>query len=332
VRAVVVREHGPVAAQRVEPLPDPAPGPGEVLVEVHAAGLNFPDILVIEGKYQILPPRPFSPGKELAGIVKAVGDGVTTCRVGDRVMAWVEHGAYAELALVPQVQCFVMPASMGYAEGAAMGVTYITAWFALNDRAQAQAGETVLVTGAAGGLGLACVQVAHAMGCTVIAGITNPARAELVKAGGAAHVVDLAADNLRDSLRKQVAAVTGGRGADVVLDPVGGDVFDAAIRALAWRGRLVVLGFAAGRIPEVKANYLLVKNIAVSGLQVSDYRDRDPAWFRRAQGELLAWYEAGLLKPQVTARYPLEGFAEGLAHFTRRGMHGKIVLAIKEDA
>jgi NADPH2:quinone reductase len=332
MRAVVVREHGPFAAQRVETLPDPAPGAGEVLVEVHAAGLNFPDILVIEGKYQILPPRPFVPGKELAGIVRAVGDGVTTCTPGDRVMAWVEHGAFGELAVVPQAQCFVMPAAMRFAEGAAMGLTYITAWFALRDRAQAQPGETVLVTGAAGGLGLACVQVARAMGCAVLAGITSPARAELVKASGAEQVIDLAADNLRDSLRRQVAAATAGRGADIVLDPVGGDVFDAAIRALAWRGRLVVLGFAAGRIPEVKANYLLVKNIAVSGLQVSDYRDRDTAWFRRAQDELLTWYRAGKLKPQVTARYPLEGFAEGLAHFTRRGMHGKIVLAIKEDA
>jgi NADPH2:quinone reductase len=332
VKAVVIREHGPFAAQRVETLPDPVPGPGEALVEVHAAGLNFPDILVIEGKYQILPPRPFAPGKELAGVVRAVGEGVTTCRPGDRVMAWVEHGAFAELAVVPQAQCFVMPAAMNFAEGAAMGLTYITAWFALRDRAQAQPRETVLVTGAAGGLGLACVQVARAMGCTVLAGITNPTRADLVTSAGAANVVDLAAENLRDSLRNQVAALTGGRGADVVLDPVGGDVFDAAIRALAWRGRLVVLGFAAGRIAEVKTNYLLVKNIAVSGLQVSDYRDRDTAWFRRAQDELLAWYAAGRLKPQVTARYPLERFAEGLAHFTRRGMHGKIVLTIREDA
>ncbi len=332
MKAVVVHSHGPVAAQRVEAVADPVAGPGEVLVEVHAAGLNFPDILVIEGKYQILPPRPFSPGKELAGVVRAVGADVTTCKPGDRVMAWVEHGAYAELALVPQAQCFVMPAAMTFAEGAAMGLTYITAWFALRDRAQAQPGERVLVTGAAGGLGLACVQVARAIGCTVIAGITNPDRADLVRRSGAAHVVDLAAENLRDSLRKQVAAVTDGRGVDVVLDPVGGDVFDAALRTLAWRGRLVVLGFAAGRIPEVKANYLLVKNIAVSGLQVSDYRDRDPAWFRRGQAELLSWFEAGTLAPQVTARYPLEGFAEGLAHFTRRGMHGKIVLAVRENA
>ena len=332
MKAVVVREHGPFASQRVESVADPVPAPGEVLVEVHAAGLNYPDILVIEGKYQILPPRPFVPGKELAGVVRAVGDGVTTCRPGDRVMAWVEYGAFAELAVVPQAQCFVMPARMTYAEGAAMGLTYITAWFALRDRAQAQAGETVLVTGAAGGLGLACVQVARAIGCTVIAGITNPARAELVTAAGASSTVDLAAEDLRDSLRKQVGALTGGRGADVALDPVGGDVFDAAIRSLAWRGRLVVLGFAAGRIPEVKANYLLVKNIAVSGLQVSDYRDRDVAWFRRAQDELLAWYAAGRLAPQVTSRYPLEGFADGLAHFTRRGMHGKMVLAIRDDA
>jgi NADPH2:quinone reductase len=328
MRAVVVRDHGPVATQRVEDVPDPVAGPGEVLIATRAAGLNYPDILVIEGKYQILPRRPFSPGKELAGIVMAIGDGVTTCAPGDRVMALVEYGAYAERAVVPQAQCFVMPAGMSFAEGAAMGLAYQTAWFALTDRAQYRAGESVLVTGAAGGVGLACVQVAHAMGARVIAGVTSAERAALVMANGADHVVDLGNADLRESVRAQVHAVTHGHGADIVLDPVGGDVFDACLRALAWRGRAVVIGFAAGRIPEVKANYLLVKNIAVSGLQVSDYRDRDLAWFRRAQEQLLDMYRQGKLKPHIAARFPLERFADGLALFTRRGMHGKVVLEL----
>lgn len=330
MRAVVVREHGPVAAQHVETLPDPVAGAGEVLVEVHVAGLNYPDILVIEGRYQFLPPRPFSPGKELAGTVRAVGPGVTRCRAGDRVMALVEYGAWAERVVVPEPQCFVLPADMPFEQAAAMGIAHQTAWFALTDRAHVAPGETVLVTGAAGGVGLACLEVAAALGAVPIAGITNPAREPLVRAHGAAHVADLAAPDLRSALRRQMQAVTDGRGVDVVLDPVGGDVFDAALRALAWRGRLVVIGFAAGRIPEVKANYLLVKNIAVSGLQVSDYRDRDPAWMQRAQTDLFAMFTAGRLHPEVTARFPLEGFAEGLALFTQRGMHGKAVLVLRE--
>lgn len=328
MRAVVVREHGPIESQQVESIPDPVAGPGEVVVEARAIGLNFPDILVIEGTYQILPPRPFSPGKELAGVVASVGTDVTTCGPGDRVMALVEYGACAERVVVPQSQCFVMPDAMSFEEAAAMGLTYQTAWFALTDRAQCKPGETVLVTGAAGGVGLACIQVAAAMGTTVIAGISNPDRESIVRAAGAAHVVDLADANLRNTLRGQVHALTDGRGVDIVLDPVGGDVFDAALRALAWRGRLVVIGFASGRIPDVKANYLLVKNIAVSGLQVSDYRERDATWMRLAQAELFTWYEAGRVRPLVTETLPLEKFSEGLARFRRRGMMGKTVLIV----
>lgn len=331
MKAVVVHEHGPVDALRVEEMPDPVAGPDEVVVATRAIGLNFPDILVIEGKYQHLPRRPFSPGKELAGVVASVGTEVTTCRPGDRVMALVEYGAYADRVVVPQQQCFAMPAAMSFEEAAAMGLTYQTAWFALTDRARLERGESVLVTGAAGGVGLACVQVAAAMGATVIAGITNPDRAAVVRSAGATHVVDLAAGDLRNDLRRQVQGLTDGRGVDIVLDPVGGDVFDAALRALAWRGRLVVIGFASGRIPDVKANYLLVKNIAVSGLQVSDYRERDAAWMRRAQAELFAWYEAGRLRPLVSDVLPLEKFADGLARFGRRGMVGKVVLTIPSE-
>ena len=331
MKAVIVRDHGPVAAQRVECVDDPVPGRGEVLIGVRAAGLNYPDVLVIEGKYQWLPPRPFSPGKELAGVVLSTGADVTTCKEGDRVMALVEFGAYAERVAVPQAQCFVMPEAMSFEEGAAMGLAYQTAWFALSDRANVQPGETVPVTGAAGGVGTACVQLANAMGAHAIGGISRPERTELVQRCGAQSVVDLSVPDLRESLRAQLRPLTAGRGVDVVLDTVGGEVFDAALRALAWRGRMVVIGFASGRIPEVKTNYLLVKNIAVSGLQVSDYRDRDPAWMRRAQAELFDHYTAGRLRPVVTARLPLDAFAEGLASFGRRGMAGKTILVMEED-
>ncbi|HTS53964.1 MAG TPA: NADPH:quinone oxidoreductase family protein [Burkholderiales bacterium] len=326
MRAVLVRAHGPYDSPRLEDMPDPVPGEREVVIEARAIGVNYPDLLAIEGRYQRLPPLPFSPGKEMAGVVRAVGAGTSGCKPGDRVMALIEHGAYAELVRAPQQQVFVLPESIAFLEAAALGLAYQTAHFALLDRGQYRSGETVCVTGATGGVGLAALQVAKALGATVIAAVSGPHRAELARANGADHVIDLSLPDLRESLREQVYAVTGRRGVDVVIDPVGGDVFDAAMRALAWRGRMVVVGFASGRIPEIKANYLLVKNIAVSGLQVSDYRDRDPAWMRRVQAELFDLYLAGKIKPYIEAKYPLSRFNEALARFGRRDVVGKLML------
>jgi NADPH2:quinone reductase len=326
MRAVLVRTHGPYDSPRVEDIPDPVPGEREVILEARAIGINYPDLLVIEGKYQTLPPRPFSPGKEMAGVVRAVGAGVAGCKPGDRAMALIEHGAYAEQVRAPENQVFVLPNSMPFSDAAALGLAYQTAHFALLDRGQYRAGETVLVTGATGGVGLAALQVAKALGATVLAAVSGPHRAELARANGADHVIDLSLPDLRESLRDQVRAATDKRGVDVVIELLGGDVFDAAIRALAWRGRMVVVGFASGRIPEVRANYLLIKNIAVSGLQVSDYRDRDPAWMRRVQAELFGLYLAGKIKPHIAATYPLLRFAEALARFGRRDVVGKLIL------
>jgi NADPH2:quinone reductase len=323
---VIVREHGPVRDQRVETLPDPVPGPGEVLIDARAIGVNYPDMLVIEGKYQVLPPCPFSPGKEVAGVVSAVGDRVTRVKLGDRVMAQREYGTYRDKVVSPEATCYVMPAAMSFEEGAALGLAYQTSHFALVDRAAYRTGETVLVTGASGGVGLAGVEIAKALGATVIAGVTSAEKGELCKRHGADHVIDLTAPDLRNSLREQVFAAVGKRGVDIVLDNVGGDAFDGALRALAWCGRLVVVGFAAGRIPEVKANYLLVKNIAVIGLQWADYRERDPEWVQRVQAELYGLFEAGKLKPHISERYPLERFADALARFVGRGVLGKMVL------
>jgi NADPH2:quinone reductase len=326
MRAVLVRAHGPYDSPRVEEIPDPAPREREVVVEARAIGVNYPDLLVIEGKYQTLPPPPFSPGKELAGVVRSVGADVTGCKPGDRAMVLVEHGAYAEQVRAPEHQVFVLPESMPYPDAAALGLGYQTAYFALLDRGQYRSGETVLVTGATGGVGLATLQMAKALSATVLAAVSGPHRAELARANGAHHIIDLSLPNLRESLRDQVYAATGRRGVDVVIELLGGDVFDAAMRALAWRGRMVVVGFASGRIPEIKANYLLVRNIAVSGLQVSDYRDRDPAWMRRAQAELFDLYLAGKIKPHIEATYPLSRFAEALARFGRRDVVGKLIL------
>lgn len=329
MRAIVVREFGPLDSVKVEDFPAPVPAPGEVLVDVHAAGVNFPDLLVVTGKYQILPPRPFVPGKEVAGVVSAVGSGVTTCRPGDRVLAPVEYGAFAEQAVVPADCVFPLPDCLSFVEGSAMPVVYQTAYTGLVDRARFEPGETVLVTGAAGGVGLAAVQIAKAMGATVLAAVSSPEKGALAKANGADHVIDTSVPNLRDALRQQVHAVTGGRGADVILEQVGGDVFDAALRALAWRGRIVVIGFAGGRIPEIRANYLLVKNITATGLQISDYRERMPAWLREGTLEVLRHVEAGRIRPHVMATYPLAEVGRAFEAITSRRVQGKVVLSLR---
>jgi len=326
MKAVVAHAFGAIEQLRLEDWPDPLPGPGEVVIDVVAAGVNYPDLLVTGGRYQILPTPPFIPGKEAAGVVSAVGAGVHTCASGDRVLAMVESGAYCERLRAPQANCFVLPARMGWLEAAGFALAFQTAHFALVERAQLQPGETVLVTGAAGGVGLACVQLAKALGARVLAGVGTPDKGRVAQAAGADAVVDLARADLRDALRADVRALSGGRGADVILDVVGGDVFDAALRALAWRGRLIVLGFAGGRIPTLSANYVLLKNIAVSGLHWSDYRDQHPDWMRRAQAELFALYEQGRLHTELAAAYPLGDAARAMAELRDRRVKGKVVL------
>jgi len=330
MRALVVHEHGPLENLRLQSFPDPEPAPDEVLVEVHAASVNFPDLLVIGGTYQKLPPRPFVPGKDLAGTVARVGANVTGLRAGDRVMAQIEYGAYAEKAVVPAVNCHLMPEAMSYAEGAAMGLVYLTAHLALVERGMLKRGEVVLVSGAAGGVGLATVQLARALGATVIAAVGSEEKAALAREHGAHHVICTEVPDLRDNLRQQVYAATGERGVDLVVDSVGGDVFDASLRALAWCGRLVIVGFAGGRIPEVRAGYLLVKNIALIGLQASDYRDREPAKVQRIQQALFALHEEGKVKPHVMATFPLEAYREALAAVRDRRVLGKVVIEMRK--
>ena len=328
MQALLVREHGDIENVRLEEARDPLPKAGEVLVDVRAASVNFPDLLVIGGTYQNLPPRPFSPGKDLAGVVAAVGDGVTSCKLGDRVSAQVEFGAYAQKCVVPEVNCHQMSPSMSYAEAAAMGLTYLTAYFALVERGLYRLGETVLVNGAAGGVGLATVQLAKALGATVIASAGSAEKTDLARAHGADHVVRTDVPDLRETFRKQVYDAIGPRGVDMIVDPVGGDVFDASLRSIAWCGRLVIVGFAAGRIPEVRAGYLLVKNIALIGLQFSDYRDREPDKVRGAQQLLRGLYEAGKIKPYIMAAYPLQQHQQALKTVRDRRALGKVVLVM----
>jgi NADPH2:quinone reductase len=266
------------------------------------------------------------PGKDLAGVVVAVGAGVSRIAPGDRVVAQVEHGAFAERIVAAEALCHRLPEAMSFAEAAAMGLVYLTAHFALVERAQLRRGEVVLITGAAGGVGLAAVQLAKALGATVVAAVSSEDKAALVRQNGADHVVLTSVPQMREGLREQVFAAVGKRGADIIIDSVGGDVFDACLRVIAWCGRLVVVGFASGRVPEVKAGYVLVKNISIVGLQSSDYRDREPDKVRRVQQELFDLYEQGKLRPHIMARYPLADYRHALAAVRDRRALGKVVI------
>lgn len=331
MKAVLVREFGPVAQARVVEVADPTPREGEVVVDVLAAEANYPDILVMEGRYQIKPPLPFSPGKAAAGRISAIGTGVEGLRVGDPVAVQVEYGAYAEKLRARAEACFPMPASMPFEIGAALGLVYQTSHFALSERAGFRPGESVLVLGASGGIGSASVQLAKAMGASVvIGGVLGDENVEVARSIGCDHVVDLAMEDLHNGLREAVHAVTGGKGCDIVIDPVGGDANAAALRAMAWCGRMVIIGFASGTIPTIKANYLLVKNIAVLGLQWSDYRDRKPGLVGKAQEEIFALWRQGKLNPFVSQTLPLDRFGEALEALRNSRVQGKIVLLPQE--
>jgi len=331
MRAIVVDEFGPPERLHLREMPAPQPGPGEVLVEVHMAPVNYVDLLVVGGSYQFLPARPFIPGKGPAGVVAALGPTVTVPRVGDRVLAMAEEGSYAEFIALGADQCHRLPPRMSFVEAASLSLVYDTAWFALRERARVAPGETVLVLGASSGVGRAGVQLARAMGARVLAGISRPERAATAVAAGADAVISLSRENLRDTLREDVWAATDGRGADVILDPLGGEVFAAALRALAWCGRLVVIGFAGGPIPTVKANYLLLKNIEISGLQVSDYRKRRPARMAACFAEIFKLYEESRIEPAPAQVFPLDKAGEALAALRDRRLAGRAVLRLREE-
>ncbi len=332
MKAVVVEEFGPVGQARVMDVKDPLPGPGQVVIDIMASEANYPDILVMEGQYQIKPPLPFSPGKAAAGLISAVGVGVAKLKIGDPVSVQVEYGAYAEKLLAPAHSCFLMPLHMPFEVGAALGLVYQTSHFALLERAGFTPGQSVLVLGASGGVGSAAVQLAKAMGASVvIGGVLGEKNMALAKQIGCDKVIDLSIGDLHNGLRDAVYAVTDGKGCDIVIDPVGGEANAAALRAMAWRGRMVIIGFASGTIPVIKANYLLVKNITVSGLQWSDYRDRTPALVRQAQEEIFTHWSAGKLNPHISKTLPLARFAEALEDLRQGMVQGKIILMTEEE-
>ena len=326
MRAVVLRACGSPESLKIEEIASPVPGPSEVLIDVQAVAVNFVDLLVISGKYQFLPERPFTPGKLPAGIVRQVGSEVTSVAVGDRVLTTAEQGGYAQQAIAPAAQCYLMPDRMTFVDAASMALAFDTAWFALHERGRLKPGETVLVLGATGGVGAAAIQLAKAADARVIAGVSSLAKADIVRQAGADGVVDLSVDNIQDGLRDQIDALPAGNGVDVVIDSLVDKFLPAAVRALAWCGRLVVIGFAAGEIASIKTNYLLVKNIEVSGLQVSDYRKRMPFRMRECFTDIFAMFDKGLLHPSDTTALPLDDFASALNQVRDRKAKGRLVL------
>lgn len=322
MRAVQVTEFGPPNSLVVAELPNPQPGPGEVVIEVAAAGVNFPDIMVVEGTYQNLPERPFTPGKEAAGTIVAVGEGVQRLAAGHRVLALVEFGAFTERLLVPAELVVVIPDEISFEQAAAFGLVYSTAYFGLVRRARLEAGEWALITGAGGGVGSAGVQLAKALGANVIALAHDEERAEMAMAQGADVAMVADPETLRDDLLR----VTDGHGVDVTLEMVGGDVFSQIVRATAWEGRVVIVGFASGGQNPIRPGHLLVKNISVLGLQSSDYRDRTPGLMRSTMEEMLRLFVDGRISVPVDCAFPLDKAADALQMIKNGGVKGKIVI------
>jgi NADPH2:quinone reductase len=327
MRRIACLDHGEPDTLTLETDADvPAPGAGKVAVDVAAAGVNYADTLMVAGSYQATPALPFAPGLEVAGTVRALGDGVAGLQVGQRVLAILDSGGFAEVAVAQAQDVFPIPDSMDMATAAGFPITYGTAHGALVWRAQLKRGETLLVHGAAGGAGLAAVEVGKALGARVIATAGGSAKTAIPAAHGADHTIDYKTEDVR----QRVKDLTSGHGVDVVFDPVGGEVFDASMRGIAWCGRIVVIGFASGTVPQPKANHLLVKNVSVMGLYWGSYRARAPELMRRQFEDLFAWYGSGYLHPLVSKVYPLEQAVPALTDLKSRKATGKLVLRVRD--
>ena len=311
-----------VASLRWGVAPMPVPGPGQVRVAIRAASLNFPDLLVVQGKYQVKPPPPFVPGAEFSGVVEALGEGVTELAVGQAVMSVGVTGGFATHVSAPASKLVPAPPGMPFEDAAAFLMTYGTSHHALLDRAALRAGETALVLGAAGGVGTAAVQIAKAAGARVIAAVSTDAKAARCRAIGADEAINYSTSNLRDMLK----TLTDGRGPDVIYDPVGGDLAEPAFRSLAWHGRYLVVGFASGSIPSLPLNLPLLKGASIVGVFWGDFVKREPLAFAHSLAELAGWYRAGRVKPVIDRVLPMEQLVEAFARLASRQALGKIVL------
>ncbi len=323
MKAILCRAYGPPASLELAELPDPTPGPGQVVIDVAACGVNFPDTLVIEGKYQFQPPMPFTPGTDVAGTIRAVGEGVAL-PVGARVFAFMGAGmgGYAEQVLVNTASVVPLPEGIEFVPAAALHLTYATTLHALVDRARVQPGETVLVLGAAGGVGLACVELAHLLGARVIAAASTEEKLAACRASGADATINYTTEDLRERIK----ALTEGKGVDVVYDPVGGAYAEPALRSMAWQGRYLVVGFTGGDIPRIPLNLPLLKGCAVVGVFWGGFAMRDPKANAAHMRQLVAWLAEGKIAPRIHATYPLADAPRALDDLIHRRVIGKAVI------
>jgi len=321
MRAVTCHAWGAVETLKVEEIAAPTPAADEVLIDVRATSVNYADSIMVAGKYQTRPPFPFSPGLETAGVVAACGARVTRFKPGDRVMATLAWGGLAEQAVAREAETFAIPDGMSFEEAGAFPIAYISSDVAIRWQGRLEAGETLLVLGAAGGVGLTAVEIGKAMGARVIAGASTAEKLAVAQAHGAYAVVNDATENLTE----RVMALTGDEGADVCFDPIGGELADAALSALGWGGRMLLVGFVGG-VQQIPANRLLVKNRSALGCSLRYYRNQAPDKLRRSVEALMAWYREGRLKPLVSHRLPLERAVEAIKLLTDRKAHGKVVV------
>jgi NADPH2:quinone reductase len=327
MKALVCEQYGPPESLVLKECPDPEPGAGEVLVDVRAGGINFPDVLSIAGTYQVKTPLPFIPGNEAAGIVSEVGAGVSRFKPGDRVILTPTSGAFAEKCTVSEKLCLPLPESMSFEQGAGFTVTYATTYHAFKQSTRVQPGETVLVLGAAGGVGITAVELAKAMGARVIAAASSEEKLEFARQAGADETINYATVSLRDAVKE----LTEGKGVNVVYDPVGGELAQMALRSLAWHGRYLVIGFACGNIPAFPANIALLKEASIIGVWWGTWARHNPADARQNMLELAGLVATGKIKPRVTESYPLHQFTDAFAAITERRARGKVILTMEQD-
>jgi NADPH2:quinone reductase len=321
MRAVLCRAWGEVESLTLDDVPPPVPGKDEVLIDVRATAVNYADALLVAGRYQTRPPLPFSPGLETAGLVAACGESVTRFKPGDRVMAILPYGGLAEQAVAPEAETFTIPAGMAFEEAGAFPIAYISSHVAIRWQGRLEPGETMLVLGAAGGVGLTAVEIGKAMGARVIAGASSPEKLAVARSRGADDGINYATENLTE----RVMALTDGKGADVCFDPIGGELFDAALSALGWGGRILLVGFVGG-VPQIPANRLLVKHRAALGSSLRYFRWHAPDKLGRSVEELVRWHGEGKLRPLITHRLPLARTVEAIRLLTDRKAHGKVVV------
>ncbi|WP_454256501.1 NADPH:quinone oxidoreductase family protein [Pseudomonas sp. Marseille-Q8238] len=326
MKAVLCKAFGPAENLVLEEVASPEPKKNEIVLDVHAAGVNFPDTLIIEGKYQFKPPFPFSPGGEAAGVVAAVGEKITHVRPGDRVMALTGWGSFAEQVAVPGYNVMPIPKGIDFQSAAAFSMTYGTSMHALKQRGNLKAGETLLVLGASGGVGLAAVEIGKAMGAKVIAAASSTEKLAVAKAAGADELINYS----ESSLKEEIKRLTGGQGVDVIYDPVGGELFEEAFRSIAWNGRLLVVGFASGAIPSLPANLPLLKGASLVGVFWGSFAQRQPQDNLANFQQLFEWYAEGKLKPLVSQVFPLEKTAEAINALGQRKAVGKVVVQVRD--